>query len=125
MALDANDLNGNDVLLDGNTDSVFIITSIPNSINPVEETVGLTIYPNPVTNSHFYIYTENNEGVTATAVQLISTDGRIIAAQTFDTQNRAGSQKVELTDVASGIYMARITLSNGLTVAKKICVTKI
>lgn len=124
VALDANDLNGNDILLDGNTDSVFIITSIPNSINPVEETVGLTIYPNPVTNSHFYIHTENNEGVTATAVQLISTDGRIIAAQTFDTKNRNGSQKVELTDIASGIYMVRITLSNGLTVAKKVCVTK-
>jgi hypothetical protein len=123
QVLDANDLSGNDILLDGTTDSVYIITSIPNSVEQVEGNSTLTIYPNPATSGFFYITTKSMEGISPVAVQLITADGRIVADKTIGSKNTISSGRVDFTDIASGMYMVRITMNNGQTVVKKLCIT--
>lgn len=123
VPLDANDLAGNDILLDGSRDSVYIVTSIPNGIEPVSESIGFRLYPNPGTNGYFTFTTTNTKGAQPVALELIGTDGRLLVTKSFDSLY-PGSAHVTITGLAAGIYVARVVMNNGQTATQKLCITE-
>lgn len=74
-------------------------------INSVENAANVTIFPNPVCN------VLNVEGENVKSVEVIDINGRVVL-----TNDRAG--KLDMSEVADGVYMVRVMSLSGVTTQK-------
>lgn len=97
------------------TDGVVEYTEIV-TVNIKKETAQLSVFPNPVNND----LTLNVELQTAEDIQIILTDinGRQVSVATLSGTKGMNAYKPDVSDLAAGMYMAQIRLSNEV-VSKK------
>ena len=97
-----NENNGYPILINRYQLSAEDINAAPNE---------LLVYPNPASN---YVRIESFDKLYFQLVELYSIDGRVVKSQTSDFET------VDITNLNTGIYIMKVTMSDGREVVEKI-----
>jgi hypothetical protein len=66
----------------------------------------VSIYPNPSTGQVHFDYPDHEEGVLS--IQLMDLSGKLVYS--YDSQSESNGERVDLSAVKKGMYMARISI---------------
>jgi hypothetical protein len=66
----------------------------------------VSIYPNPSTGQVYFDYPDHEEGVLS--IQLLDLSGKLVYS--YDSQSESNGERVDLSAVKKGMYMARISI---------------
>ena len=78
--------------------------------------LGLNVFPNP-SNGEF-TYVVMGEESTTYSTQVIDVNGRILFAETFDSNESMSTREISLTDLAKGIYFIKVSGNDNSTVER-------
>jgi hypothetical protein len=86
--------------------SAMIMNELENAIITGSSTLVVSIYPNPSTGQVYFDYPDHEEGVLS--IQLMDLSGKIVYS--YNSQSESNGERVDLSAVKKGMYMARISI---------------
>ena len=94
----------NDLLLTELADTVAVVDTAMNSINTVNLSVNVLVYPNPSNN----LLTIKTENVEAKTIQLLTNTGKNIITQVKINEVNDSEIQLNLSDLTAGIYFVKV-----------------
>jgi hypothetical protein len=92
-----------------------IIALATSVVNTAGTSAGrLQLYPNP-NSGRFTVAVDGDRAGVRTAIEVINPLGQAVYFREIITEKKSWSMPVELSDVASGIYLLRLRDENGRT----------
>lgn len=84
-------------------------------------TFDVTLYPNPVESGQD-VYVSFDPALTVTSIQIVTSTGQIVYSQAIDPQVSGSQLSIRNCQLPSGIYLVRLSTTNGSTYLKKLVV---
>jgi hypothetical protein len=91
---------------DRGANQAMIMNELENAIITGSSTLVVSIYPNPSTGQVYFDYPDHEEGVLS--IQLMDLSGKIVYS--YNSQSESNGERVDLSAVKKGMYMARISI---------------